>query len=411
MARKPIRVSQLNAYVSRVLASDGALSDLLIAGEIVGFKRHDSGHGFFNLKDDRARVSCFLPAGILSRLDFMPENGMQVVCEGYLSVYEPYGTYSVNIRTLKRDGVGALSQAFEERKALLAARGYFDPARKRPIPPFPRQIALVTSASGAAVEDMVKILTTRNRVVTIRIFPTLVQGDGAAAMIAGRIREVNERFPDTDVLITGRGGGSPEDLWAFNERIVADAIYASKIPVISAVGHETDFTIADFTADLRAETPTAAAMLAVPDTEELAEDTEALYAALRDGLSRRLRACALRVTAGDPARQRARLTERIERQREAVYALRKNALTGVLRLRMERAGNRVSRAGERLELLNPLNLLSKGYAIVAGEGGKPVTKAASLRAEEQVFLRFADGRARARICGAPELRAAKGTIK
>jgi exodeoxyribonuclease VII large subunit len=421
VARKPIRVSQLNAYIGRILSTDGMLSDVLVAGEVSGLKFHDSGHVYFNLKDDASRVNCFLPQGVARKLDFALKDGLSVVITGYINVYEKGGSYSLNVRHVAAEGQGALSAAFEELKKKLAAKGYFDEARKAPLPSFPARVAIVTSNSGAAVEDMLKIITGRSRTVTVCVYPTLVQGPGAAEMIAGRIREANAAPPGAraDVLIVGRGGGSAEDLWAFNEEAVAEAVYASEIPVISAVGHEIDFTICDFVADVRAETPTAAAQLAVPSTDELLEDAESLRWALKDALARRMNVLELRLRANGLEGLAARLSGRVRLSGERADALRERMRTAagrrlqdaggarieLLRERMRSAAlrrtadaeGRLARYHERLEMCSPLAVLGRGYAVVEGADGRVAARAACLRAGENVKIRFADGSRGARI--------------
>jgi exodeoxyribonuclease VII large subunit len=392
VAKKPIRVSQLNAYIGRLLSADSNLSDVCVAGEVSNFKLHGSGHVFFTMKDDHARVNCFLSSGIFRRLGFEFRDGMQIACDGYVNVFEKNGAYSLNVRALRLEGQGSFAEAFEEMKKKLAAKGYFDEGRKKALPAFPQNIAIVTSNTGAAVEDMIKIITARNSVCNIRVFPTLVQGGGAAEMIASRIRQVNAEFPDTDVLIVGRGGGGAEDLWAFNEEAIADAVFASRIPVISAVGHETDFTICDFVADRRAETPTAAAQMAAPDTGDLLEDVETLRFILKDRMVNRLVLADMRVRTNNVDGLHARLCRRIQ-----AYAARIEATKGGMRVQLERRvaleTHRVDICGERLEMLSPLKVLSRGYVIVEGGNGRVVQTAATLKSGDEVRLRFADGTA------------------
>jgi exodeoxyribonuclease VII large subunit len=307
-----------------------------------------------------------------------------------------------------------LDAKYEALKESLKQKGYFDSGRKRPIPSFALRVGIVTSNTGAAVEDMVKIITQRNSVADILIFPTLVQGEGAAEMIAAQIREACEQLPAIDVLIVGRGGGSKEDLWAFNEETVADAIYTSKIPVISAVGHETDITIADFVADLRAETPTAAAQMAVPNTFELTEDIDALLYGLRDGARRTLRRDELRVLAFSPEdsmaafksglgerqarveQARGAMENAIGRQGVGERIIRADALaTGMRHIllgRMERASDRLDGRYEHLEALSPFGVLSRGYAIVEKADGKAVSSAIGLAPGDDAKILFHDGR-------------------
>ena len=276
MAAKPVKVSQLNAYIKRILQSSPVLSNVTVIGEVSNLKFHSSGHVYFSLKDEKGKISCFLPADIAVSMDKSIEEGTEAVVTGYIYLYERGGSYSINVKTIEKSGTGNLAAEFEKLKKKLEAEGLFDRSAKKPLNPFPRRVAVVTSDTGAAVHDIIKIIRSRNRYVDILVCPVLVQGPSAASDISSMITELNEKCPDTDVIITGRGGGSMEELWAFNEESVARAIAASDIPVISAVGHETDFTIADFAADVRAETPTAAAVLAVPDINELVMYTEEL---------------------------------------------------------------------------------------------------------------------------------------
>ncbi len=271
MALKPITVSQLNTYADRVLRTDPILGNVSVKGEISNLKFHSSGHIYFSMKDESSRLNCFMPASCASKLRYEIENGMEIVSHGYVAVYKAGGYYSLNVRDIEISGEGSLAAAFKAMYKKLESEGIFDIRRKKNIPKFPKSIAVVTSPTGAAVRDILKIIKSKNSIVNVTVFPCLVQGASAAADIAATIDMINEKFPDTDTIIAGRGGGSQEDLWAFNEEVVARAIFRSKIPIISAVGHETDFSISDYAADMRAETPTAAAAVAVPDTFDMME--------------------------------------------------------------------------------------------------------------------------------------------
>lgn len=271
MPLKPIKVSQLNNYISKILGMDPLLGNVRVSGEIANLKFHDSGHIYFSLKDENSTVRCFFPSYHAKQLRYEIENGMQVVISGYISVYERGGYYSINIKELEAEGMGTLSIAFENIKRKLLEEGVFDSANKKPLPKYPEKIAIVTARTGAALQDMLKIITSKNSFTDVLIYPALVQGTGAAQEIAKAIDIINREYDDVQIIIVGRGGGSQEDLWAFNEECVARAIFKSRIPVISAVGHETDVTIADFAADVRAETPTAAASMAVFDSYALQE--------------------------------------------------------------------------------------------------------------------------------------------
>ena len=271
MALRPITVTQLNDYIARVFDSDTLLMNVAVTGEISNLKYHSSGHVYFSLNDDNSKVNCFLPSSYAKNLSYELGDGLEVTASGKVSVYRRGGYYSLFVRTIQVAGEGNLSMAFQLMKEKLEKEGLFDPAHKKPIPAFPHKIGILTSPTGAAVQDIVKIIRSKNELVDILVFPVQVQGEGAAQNIADTLKFVNENCKDMDILIVGRGGGSQEDLWAFNEEVLARAIYDSRIPVISAVGHEIDFSISDFVADMRAETPTAAADLAVPDIRELCD--------------------------------------------------------------------------------------------------------------------------------------------
>ncbi|MGD8240389.1 MAG: exodeoxyribonuclease VII large subunit, partial [Armatimonadota bacterium] len=263
-----LTVSEVTRHVKRLLDSSELLQGISVRGEVSNFKRHTSGHVYFSLKDEASQLSCIMFRGPAGHLSFEPEDGMQVIASGNVSVYERGGRYQLYTRFMQPDGLGDLYLAFERLKAKLEAEGLFDPARKRAIARFPRRVAIITSPTGAAVRDITTILARRYPAAAQLVVPAIVQGDDAAPSIVRALGIAND-MDDVDTIILGRGGGSIEDLWAFNEEVVARAIYSSARPVISAVGHETDFTIADFVADVRAATPSAAAELAAPDQAEL----------------------------------------------------------------------------------------------------------------------------------------------
>ena len=288
MALKPITVTQLNHYISRVLTTDPLLGNLTVTGEISNLKYHSSGHLYFSISDENSKINCFFPAQYARGLHYELGDGLAVIIHGYLNVYKKGGTYTLFVRSIEIAGEGNLAMAFQMLKEKLDAEGLFDPAHKKPIPRFPRRIGIVTSNTGAAVRDIIKIIESRTSLTDMIVFPVLVQGSEAAADIAATIDMINRDFDNIDTLIVGRGGGSMEDLWAFNEEIVARAIYRSRIPVISAVGHEIDFTIADFVADRRAETPTAAAEMAVPDIRELMQRAESWQNSLMTDLKKKV---------------------------------------------------------------------------------------------------------------------------
>jgi len=260
---KPVKVAQLNRYIKQILTSDPILTNVSVIGEISNIKYHSTGHVYFTLKDETSKVSCFLPADVLRHIRYELEDGMEIIAIGYVSIFERGGTYSLNIKDIELTGIGNLAAAFERLKAKLAAEGLFDSDKKKTIPKFPETVGIITAPTGAAIKDILSTIKRRWPITKTILFPSLVQGASAAPEIVKQIKKAQEF--DLDVLIVGRGGGSIEDMWCFNDEEVARALYECSIPVISAVGHEIDFTIADYVADLRAPTPTGAAEMAVPN--------------------------------------------------------------------------------------------------------------------------------------------------
>ncbi|MBQ9016426.1 MAG: exodeoxyribonuclease VII large subunit [Firmicutes bacterium] len=396
MGLNPIRVGQLNQYIGRILRNDPLLSDVSVIGEISNLKFHSSGHIYFSLKDEASRIDCFLSSRIAPQIRCPLEEGLEVVAAGFVSVYERGGRYSLNIMDLETAGRGQLAVRFEQLKQRLESEGLFDPAHKKPIPSFPSKIAVITSPTGAAVRDIQKIIRSKNDYVSILIVPVLVQGPSAAQDIADAIREVNERCPEVDVIITGRGGGSAEELWAFNEEIVARSIYASEIPVISAVGHETDFTISDFVADLRAETPTAAADRAVPDIEELRQ----MMLFYRDEMTRTLQlrteAARQRLSAMDPAAFASGIRTRIEYDQMYSDGLAAG-MTDRMRQLLKEQMHRIELLRNTIESANPYELLNRGYSMIRGEGQSVIHSVRDLVPGQSVMIRMSDGSAEAQI--------------
>lgn len=390
MAIKPIRVSQLNSYIRRILQSDPILGNVSVIGEISNLKYHGSGHVYFTLKDETSKINCFLPSDQLRHLRFELSDGMEVTAAGYISVYERGGYYSLNIRDVEVEGMGNLSIAFEKLKKKLSGEGLFDPGRKKPIPFFPRKVAVITSETGAAVRDIIKIIRSRNNIVHVLVYPCLVQGPAAAPDIVSAIDGVNEKFPETDVIIVGRGGGSMEELWAFNEETVARSISRSRIPVISAVGHETDFTIADFAADLRAETPTAAAQTAVPDVAALREFIRTTSGKMQERLLRRIRLLEYRVQAHSMEALSMKLQSRILQSQTTADHLAQ-LLTTSMQGRIVKLEHRISQAMTRLEERNPSKILQMGYSMVLDALGQPVSSIAKFSAGEDLTVVMKDG--------------------
>ncbi len=381
-------VSQVNHHIKSLLDSDAALSGLFIRGEVSNYKLYPSGHHYFSLKDETGALSCVMFRREAASLRFRPQNGMKVVAFGYVTVYPRDGKYQLYVSALTADGVGDLHAAFEQLKAKLAAQGLFDQAHKKPIPRFPKRIALVTSPAGAAVRDMLRILGARWPMAEVFVVPCRVQGAEAPAEIAGAISWVNAQSL-ADLIITGRGGGSMEDLWCFNDEGVARAIYASKIPVISAVGHEPDVTIADYVADLRSATPSNAAELAVPDQNEQ-------YALLAHLNRRMAKAMERRVAEARAALEQAGRSRMLHDpmswvdDRRQLLDRQRDRLGHGLSLSMARDRERFGRLAASLDALSPLKVLGRGYSIAKGPGGL-VKSVKDVSPGEELELRVADG--------------------
>ncbi|QIB69408.1 exodeoxyribonuclease VII large subunit [Aminipila butyrica] len=390
MAIKPIKVSQLNAYIKRVLQSDPLLGGLSVIGEVSNLKFHGTGHVYFTLKDATSKINCFLPAENAERLHFELADGMEVTAEGYIYLYEKGGTYSLNIRDIQVSGLGNLSIAFEKLKEKLAREGLFDEKHKKPLPFFPRKIAVITSESGAAVRDIIKIIKTRNNIVDVLVYPVLVQGPAAAPEIAEAIRQVNHLFPDTDTIITGRGGGSMEELWAFNEEMVARSIFESRIPIISAVGHEIDFTIADFVADKRAETPTAAAQMAVPDVRQLKAGLAQLRGNLEHRMSSLVKSKELALQSCNIQALASKLENRIHLQQLSIGERQKEMFTHMGNLIYNKR-NRIDALRDQLEALNPRKVMERGYSIITDQKGNVIQSIENLQPGDSVIAAVKDG--------------------
>ena len=387
--------SQVSGYIKSWMDRDRLLSGLLVRGELSNYKMYPSGHHYFTLKDSQGALRCVMFRGDAASLRFRPENGMQVIAAGRITVFPRDGQYQLYCVRLTPEGAGDLHVAFEQLKEKLLREGLFDQAHKRPLPASPRRIALITSPAGAAVRDMLRILGARYPLAQVRVLPVRVQGEGAAEEIAAALDWAN-LHQAADLIITGRGGGSMEDLWAFNEECVARAIYRSQIPVISAVGHEPDVTIADFVADLRAATPSNGAELAVPDQNEL-------YAWL-DGLAKRLE----KGTGSLLARRRKDL-ERLGRSRmltdPGAYFRDRRLLLDYQGQRLGHgAGQILSRARERLardsaalDAMSPLKVLGRGYSIARNENGTLIASVKDAAPGERLELRLSDGSLACRV--------------
>ena len=411
LANLPVyTVSQVNGYVKGLMDGDELLTGLLVRGEISNYKRYPSGHHYFSLKDEGGVIRCVLFKSQALRLRFRPENGMKVIAVGRVSVYPRDGAYQLYCQELMQDGRGALDEAFERLRRRLEAEGLFDEANKQPLPEYPGKIALVTSPAGAAVRDMLRILGARWPLAEVLVAPVRVQGAEAAGEIAAAIHRLNNRA-DIDLIITGRGGGSMEDLWAFNEEAVARAIAVSNIPVISAVGHEPDVTIADYAADLRAATPSNGAELAVPDQTEERERLAQLNHRLARALRVRLEGARLELKRLKSSRALQNGKAPIQDRRLAVDALRRRMglalghdaekarqrldaqrgrLPLALKHRTAEQRGRLGRLSAGLDALSPLKVLGRGYAI-ARRGGDVVSSIAQAEPGDKLEVLVSDG--------------------
>jgi len=388
MAQKAITVTQLNEYLKNLFAADRNLQNVCVSGEISNFKRHSSGHLYFTLKDEESVISAVMFRGDAMKLRFRPESGMKVLLLGRVSLYPKSGQYQIYVSAMQPDGIGSLYMAFEQLKERLYKMGLFDPAAKQALPRYPRRIALVTSPTGAAVRDMIRVLRHRYPISDVLVCPVKVQGDGAAQEVAEMIDYVNEHDL-ADLIITGRGGGSLEDLWAFNEEVVALAIYNSRIPVISAVGHEPDVTISDYVADKRAATPSNAAELAVCDQRELQAWLRGAQYTIEKNIRDKIIAHRRRLTAIAEKPVMVSPLEYFNEQRMHL-ALFEQRMAAAQSRTLDRSRRRFLQAAAALDALSPLKVLSRGYSMVSGSQGV-IKSAKDMHIGDTVKITLADG--------------------
>ncbi len=389
MAEQVYSVSDINRLIKDVLDHVPPLARVAVTGEISNFKRYPSGHCYFTLKDGASALKCVMFAGRARYLRFQPVNGNKVVASGQISVYERDGVYQLYVSTMSPEGNGALLEAYEKLKAKLAAEGLFDAARKKPLPLLPKRVGIVTSPAGAAVHDVITVSRRRDPGVKLFLYPVKVQGEGAAEEIAAAIRFFNEVHP-VDVLIVGRGGGSIEDLWAFNEEPVVRAVAASQIPVVSAVGHETDFTLCDFAADRRAATPSQAAEIVAPDIESYRNGIAAMAAHGRDLVEKKISEERRRLSSlmgswvfRQPERLLADPMQRLDRAQQGLQQAMDET-------RREK-GQRFSLAAARLQALSPLSVLVRGYGITQKRDRSVVKSVEDVAVGELIMTRISDG--------------------
>ena len=389
-----ISVSELNSYIKNKIADDEYLNNVLIKGEISNFKNHYTGHMYFTLKDENSLIKCIMFKSYAQKLDFMPKDGMKVFVLGGVSVFERDGIYQIYVKAMQEDGVGILYKKYEELKQRLDEEGYFDESHKQKIPLMPKVIGVLTSQTGSVIRDIINVSTRRNPNVQIRLYPVPVQGEGAAEKIADGIRFMNENNL-ADVLILARGGGSLEDLWPFNEEIVAHAIYNSKLPIISAVGHETDFSISDFVADLRAPTPSAAAELAVPDIYEIKQKINVYQNRLRMSLVKKVEIMKLRYEKCMNSRVFKEPTRNINDNYLRIDNYIKR-LENTIKIKQKEEKTKYIELISKLDALSPLKTLTRGYSIVETDN-KIIKSSKQLNTGDKIKLRFSDGQKNAEI--------------
>ena len=389
MAQDVLSITQLNEYIRGRMDEDPMLNSVAVRGEISNYKMYPSGHHYFTLKDEGAALKCVMFKGNALRLRFRPENGMKVIAMGKVSVFPRDGAYQLYCTAMAMDGVGDLYAAFEQLKKKLAAQGLFDPAHKKPLPKYPGTIGIITSSAGAAVHDMLRILNKRYPLSKVRLLPVRVQGAEAPGEIAAAIGYANY-YQLADLLIVGRGGGSMEDLWAFNDERVAWAIYQSEIPVISAVGHEPDVTISDYVADLRAATPSNAAELAVPDQDALRMTLDSMNAAMAVALNRQIKSARqhLNVLAKSPALQS---PDGYIQQRQKNLELLTNRLVSAQTNQINRKHQQYIALTAKLDAMSPLKVLTRGYAMAQTQGGEVLKSVSQVERGERITVSLSDG--------------------
>lgn len=394
MEYNAITVTDLNKYIKDKIAEDEMLNNVFVKGEISNFKNHYTGHLYFTLKDENSLIKCIMFKSFAERLKFVPKDGMKVMIFGAVSVFERDGVYQIYAKAMQEDGMGDLHKAYEELKAKLEKEGLFDIINKKRIPKMPKTVGVLTSQTGSVIRDIINVSTRRNPNVHIRLLPVPVQGPGAAEKIAAGIDKMNEEKL-ADVIIIARGGGSLEDLWPFNEEIVARAIFRSELPVISAVGHETDFTIADFVADLRAPTPSAAAELAVPDIYEIKMKISSYQDRLRTSLKRKVEFMKLRYEKAINSRV---FKEPLRKINDNYLIIDK--CIRILETRIERkykeSETKWLELTAKLDTLSPLKTLTRGYSLVE-HNGKIVTSEKDIKSDDEINIKFYDGSRKAKI--------------
>ena len=390
-----LSITEINDYIKGVLDSDRLLSGVAVRGEISNYKLYPSGHHYFTLKDDGAALKCVMFKGNAFRLRFRPQNGMKVIAFGKIGVFPRDGAYQLYCNSLAVDGVGDLHAAFEQLKQKLSSLGLFDPAHKKPIPKYPGVIGIITSSAGAALHDILRILKTRYPIAKVRLIPTRVQGEEAPGEIASAIAYANAHSL-ADVLIVGRGGGSLEDLWAFNDEQVAMAIYRSQIPVISAVGHEPDVTIADYVADLRAATPSNAAELAVPDQDNLRQYLDQMSASMAASLNKQIREGESRFQILSSANVLKDPLAMAEIRKQKLSDL-KDRMTNHIHITLDRSRYKLAGIASSLDAMSPLKVIGRGYSLTTDDSGNIVRDTKDVKVGDSVHIMLSNGNIHATV--------------
>lgn len=395
MRIRALKVSEVNQYIKQMMTRDPILNRINIEGELSNFKLHSSGHAYFSLKDGDAKINCAWFGAVYDSAAKTLRDGMAVSCQGSITIYEKEGKYQLSVKQVELLGIGHLAEAFEKMKRRLSDLGYFDSGHKKKLPFMPSKVALVTSPTGSVVRDLLTVSGRRNPSTDIVIVPTLVQGSEAAKDIVKSIEWVNHNKL-AEVIILARGGGSIEELWPFNEEIVAKAIYESAIPIVSAVGHETDFTISDFVSDLRAATPSEAAELVFSDLYAIREFMQEMLHKLEGEMNKKLKDVKNQLALHNPERECGRIRSDIEHRQEMLHLL-KRQMTKALRVKLNEHHASLNEFASLLEALSPLKIMNRGYAAVYDDKGKVIRSTTHVKVDDAITIQFEDGQANAII--------------
>lgn len=395
MRLKSFSVSQVNNYIKRIISYDPILSNITVEGEISNFKRHSSGHAYFSIKDDTSKLNCVMFRLNLEKITFPIVDGMNVSIKGNINVYERDGKYQLYAEKINLLGEGELKEKFEKLKKKLGDEGLFDPNIKKELPKFPSKIAVITSPTGAAVKDVISVAKRRNDSIEIIIAPVRVQGEFSKKEIVKAIEDVNN-LENIDLIILSRGGGSIEELWAFNEEVVARAIYESEVPIISGVGHETDFTISDFVSDFRAPTPSAAAEVAIPQKKQIINELDFLISSIKHSINKKVEIRCSEIEGFSPASYKNILNSKIKNYNRDI-TLEINRASEILANNLTRYELELDYIFNNLNNLNPLNILQKGYTVVENSKGSVLTSGMDLKKDDEIDIIFSDSIVKARV--------------